>query len=147
MKPKSGEYASKPATKSEWLRKQYQRSHHWRKTSQEHKRRVGWMCEYPGCGRRCDVVHHLNYDHIGNELPEDLMALCNFHHDQMHRGWNVRIPANDNQPKFDFEKKAVAIANDTFDFEHFDFNWDDLEEAVMAANDNDVIIFEWQKTG
>jgi hypothetical protein len=64
----------------------------------------------------------------------------------MHRGWNVRIPANDNQPKFDFEKKAVAIANDTFDFEHFDFNWD-LEEAAMAANDNDVLVFEFEETG
>jgi hypothetical protein len=102
-KPPSDEYASKPKSKSEWLRRQYQRSHHWKKTSQEHKRLVGFMCEYPGCGARCAIVHHLNYSHIGSEQPEDLMALCNYHHEQMHRGWHWPIPENNKQLVMDLK--------------------------------------------
>jgi hypothetical protein len=127
-KPKSSEYASKPGSKSEFYRKHYLRSHHWRKASQEQMRRAGYMCEYPGCGRPAKVVHHLNYSKLGHEGPEDLMALCNEHHEQMHRGWNVPIPANDNQLKLDFETPKQTK----------------LES--MAANDNKPII-NFDKTG
>jgi hypothetical protein len=48
------------------------------------------MCEHvDGHGNRCCSclnldAHHLTYVRFGNELPEDLMILCRFHHVELH---------------------------------------------------------------
>lgn len=46
------------------------------------KRCNNW-CE--GCDRRPAVhVHHLTYDHVGNELLFELVGVCQFCHDRIH---------------------------------------------------------------
>jgi 5-methylcytosine-specific restriction endonuclease McrA len=37
-----------------------------------------------GLDRQADVVHHLTYERLGNELLIDLVSLCNGCHDQAH---------------------------------------------------------------
>jgi len=52
--------------------------------------RAKWMCEHlDRHGNRCCSclnldAHHLTYVRFGNELPEDLMILCRFHHVELH---------------------------------------------------------------
>jgi hypothetical protein len=54
---------------------------------------AGWRCEYrqwQRTGRRCKAtehldVHHLTYDHLGDEPLEDLIVLCRRHHTYVHR--------------------------------------------------------------
>ena len=88
----------KPRTKGEWYRQTYLKSQHWRETSSNYKRLVGWRCER--CRwRRIDVVHHLHYESLGHEEPADLAAWCNECHRAMHR---YPIAANDNQLQLPF---------------------------------------------
>ncbi len=48
------------------------------------ERRKAYLALSPrckGCGSRNQLqVHHNNYDHIGNELPEDVCSLCPYCH-------------------------------------------------------------------
>lgn len=64
-----------PAEK--WRR--YLRSRAWKEKRLEAIRRANWRCEV--CGRRSFderdyQVHHRTYERFGDELPEDLMAMC-----------------------------------------------------------------------
>lgn len=36
-----------------------------------------------------DDLHHLTYDRMGEELHEDLVALCRPHHEGMHRAYDA----------------------------------------------------------
>jgi hypothetical protein len=41
-------------------------------------------------------MHHLTYDRLGNELPEDCATLCTFCHEQATRAeWNDECPLED----------------------------------------------------
>jgi len=54
--------------------------------------RASFRCQM--CGkRRATEVHHLSYKRIGNEPPQDLLAVCHPCHCELH---GLR-PANDNQ--------------------------------------------------
>lgn len=68
--------------------KQYLATPHWKCTRREALKRVGAKCER--CGALNDdvtlVVHHLTYDNIGHESPEDLMVLCQSCHGLEHTG-------------------------------------------------------------
>ena len=45
---------------------------------------LGHACQ--GCGRQGRLeVHHKHYRTLGHERPEDLMVLCKFCHEKMHR--------------------------------------------------------------
>ena len=83
----------KPMGKKEFYSRVYLRSIGWKQRSLAYKKRVGWLCE------RCfirptAIVHHLNYDNLGHEEPQDLISLCAVCHAEMH-DWPK--PANDNQ--------------------------------------------------
>ena len=45
-------------------------------------RRAGNQCER--CGRAAYQVHHRTYDRVGQELPDDLVALCDQCHMEVH---------------------------------------------------------------
>lgn len=36
------------------------------------------------CNRKGAQVHHVNYDRLGQEEPEDLVVLCGLHHMELH---------------------------------------------------------------
>ena len=45
--------------------------------------RAGHICQ--GClSAKAEVVHHLTYDHVGDELLYELVALCRACHDRAH---------------------------------------------------------------
>jgi 5-methylcytosine-specific restriction endonuclease McrA len=94
----------KPTSKREWYQKHYLRSLRWRQTRNLYLRRVGWLCERY-CGRRACVVHHLSYENLGHEQPDQLIALCFECHREMH-DWPK--PANDNQLMLALERPKAS---------------------------------------
>lgn len=65
----------------------------WQQVRREYLHSVGWVCE------RCHndwatQAHHLTYDNLGHEGPQDLMALCRQCHEDVH---HLPLFANDNQ--------------------------------------------------
>jgi 5-methylcytosine-specific restriction endonuclease McrA len=80
-------------SKKDWYQRVYLQSIRWRQIRVDYLRRVGWKCER--CHVRASrIVHHLNYDRLYYEQPEDLIALCNECHAAMH---DRPKAANDNQ--------------------------------------------------
>ncbi len=68
----------------------YINSVEWFKKANEAKRKAGYKCEK--CGKQFKKgkkgwglelhAHHLNYERLGRELPEDIMVLCKDCHDK-----------------------------------------------------------------
>lgn len=42
----------------------------------------GQLCAV--CGIKADHLHHKSYERLGKELDDDLVPLCEFHHDDFH---------------------------------------------------------------
>jgi hypothetical protein len=71
----------------------YLRSDWWQYIRVQALDAAGWRCEYRNwqrTGRRCKAtehldVHHLTYERLGDEQPEDLIVLCRRHHTYVHR--------------------------------------------------------------
>ena len=70
-----------PRNKAEYAA--YLASPKWKRTRKKTIKERGLTCEYCGSTRSIEV-HHLNYDHIGFEWPEDLLVLCRNCHKTMH---------------------------------------------------------------
>lgn len=76
-----------------WYNTVYLRTSHWKKVHMAGISRAGGRCE--NCWwRRATVVHHLNYLCLFDERPEDVVALCVYCHEQIHR---IPQAANDNE--------------------------------------------------
>ena len=66
--------------------------------------RAGYKCHV--CGERENLnVHHKTYEHLGNELPEELVVLCRAHHWIEHNPGKP-VPKNINKKKDKAERKA-----------------------------------------
>lgn len=75
----------------------YLRSSWWKERRKHILERAKFKCEQ--ChSRKATEVHHLNYLHVFNELPTDLVALCRHCHRNIHH----LTPANDNQLELSF---------------------------------------------
>src|SRR5690625_3470247 len=62
---------------------QYLRSDDWRQRRELVLKRAGGVCE--GCGTMPAAhVHHLTYEHVGNEFLFELVALCLGCHERIH---------------------------------------------------------------
>lgn len=60
----------------------YLHTDHWAEVRQKVMRRARGWCE--GCGEhRATEVHHLTYDHVGNEMLFELVALCRECHEKL----------------------------------------------------------------
>ncbi len=69
----------------------------WRKRSRLCKVRAHGICQH--CHKRkATQAHHLTYERVFDEDPNDLVALC----DKCHRALHWLKPANDNQIGFEF---------------------------------------------
>lgn len=69
-----------------WYRHVYLRSPHWLNFRKIALAAAGWKCEAEGCkNRRILDVHHLSYEHLGNEQLSDVTVLCRWHHNQIHK--------------------------------------------------------------
>lgn len=61
----------------------YLKTPEWRITRGKAYQRAGGKCQK--CGNLEELqVHHLTYDHLGAEPPEDLIVLCNACHEKEH---------------------------------------------------------------
>lgn len=59
------------------------RSAGWRRRRAQTIRRAGRRCQECGAGGPLDV-HHLTYQHLGDERPWELVAVCERCHQQLH---------------------------------------------------------------
>src|SRR5262249_39716457 len=72
-----------PMTKDQYAA--YLKSAKWKKIRYAVLKRDGFTCSK--CGGKFNLqVHHLTYDHIGEELLEDLKTLCRDCHTFQHKG-------------------------------------------------------------
>jgi hypothetical protein len=82
----------------------------WAQRRRDHIESVGGWCEICGRRRACQV-HHWYYGRLGHELPCDLCAICVQCHHKLHCSpvfVGGFLPANDNEPEFDFELPNIA---------------------------------------
>jgi hypothetical protein len=85
----------------------YLRSPHWRQMRGFVMKRCGGVCEECKIAY-ADEVHHLTYDRIGAEHPEDLVGLCRACHARTH---GHRVPeTNPDIPSF--QSVGAAFAGD-----------------------------------
>lgn len=63
----------------------------WKWRRNEAMRASRWQCQWKPCHERAHDVHHLNYDNIGMEPPEDLLTLCRPHHINFHKNWKLVV--------------------------------------------------------
>jgi len=56
----------------------------WRRRRSEAIRAAGRRCQECGAAGPLDV-HHLSYAHLGNERPDELLAVCEDCHGRLHR--------------------------------------------------------------
>jgi hypothetical protein len=71
----------------------------WRERREAALRRAKGICER--CkSRSATHIHHLTYIRIFKERPDDLMALCQKCHEEVHN----KTAANDNQLSFNFHE-------------------------------------------
>lgn len=61
----------------------YLQTPHWKIKRRQAIERADGECEICGSTRELEV-HHLNYENLGYEEPEDLMALCHNCHMEVH---------------------------------------------------------------
>lgn len=61
----------------------YLKSEQWQTRRRAAVARAGYKCQLCGCKDRLDV-HHNDYERLGCEFPEDLVALCRPCHEKFH---------------------------------------------------------------
>ena len=66
--------------------REYLRSPEWRRTRRFALDRAGYRCQLCGKAQRGLQVHHLTYQRLGFEEPDDLVALCDDCHAAQHAG-------------------------------------------------------------
>ena len=70
--------------------KEYITSSKWAAVRNDAMILAGHKCEANGCDRDAAHVHHLRYDNLGFEEPEDLICLCAKHHMYEHGLVNLK---------------------------------------------------------
>lgn len=55
----------------------------------EHQRRTGQPATCVVCGDPDIDLHHLDYQRLGRETYEDMLAICRIHHDRLHAAWDA----------------------------------------------------------
>lgn len=82
--------AVEPIPYREWYR-QYLESPEWRERADATKARFSGRCAL--CNAEGSLeAHHRTYDHVGDERPEDLTALCSDCHRAYHRWRTGTLP-------------------------------------------------------
>lgn len=79
---------------------EYIQSDEWRVKAEDAKRRAGYHCQVCNSPIRLDA-HHRTYDHLGEELPEDITVMCHECHvifTEHHRLPQWLLPQFDYEP-------------------------------------------------
>ena len=63
---------------------EYLKTTHWNNKRIETLKRAGYKCQLCGVRNTPLEAHHNTYKNLGNELPEDLISLCNSCHGKFH---------------------------------------------------------------
>lgn len=76
--PEESHKGEKPSTYQDYLK-----TDHWKRVRQEAVERAGNRCQL--CNKPGTLhVHHRTYENIGDERPNDLIALCGYCHAKFH---------------------------------------------------------------
>lgn len=71
--------------------RRYLQSAHWRERRLVELERTGHRCEHCAATKELHV-HHLTYEHKGNERPGELLVLCKPCHEHVHKRRKSRAP-------------------------------------------------------
>ena len=77
--------AEEERSSNEWWNhyNSYLDSHEWKKVRKRVLERDKWLCQ--GClEKQASQVHHLTYEHAGEELLFELISVCDSCHDRLH---------------------------------------------------------------
>lgn len=80
-------------SKDKWWAKynEYLRSNKWKKTRAKILKRDNYECQYKvllwaKCRKKTELhVHHTTYENVFCEKKKDLVTLCKYHHDLVHK--------------------------------------------------------------
>jgi hypothetical protein len=81
----------------------YMATKEWQRKRKEKLKEANYQCEKCGTAKNLHV-HHINYDHLGFESLEELVVLCEKHHDSVHVHDNAKKKKMDTQQKKIFEE-------------------------------------------
>lgn len=123
--------------------KEYLQTIEWRVRRGLALKRAGYCCEQPKCGRRTQLqVHHRTYDHIGEELAEELSVVCEPCHDRYHATQPAHLRASVYNALVHEVLKAeafVSLADLTEEVKvrcaklKFQYSSDDVNHAIDAV--------------
>ena len=77
---------------------------HWQETRRKALQRAGYKCEICGTGKNLNV-HHITYEHVWDERPEDLLVCCRSCHTNIH--WSDRERTRRALPMFNRIKAEI----------------------------------------
>lgn len=64
---------------------EYINSYEWKLKRLEILKRDNYKCQYIDCNEENNLqIHHLSYEHVGDEFYDDLITLCKYHHALIH---------------------------------------------------------------
>jgi len=90
----------------------YLQTPEWRRRRDRALARALWSCEWPECRSKQRLeVHHKTYEHLGDELDQELGVLCEAHHRELHACFDV-----DTSPDL---RRYVRIARAVLDAHDF----------------------------
>lgn len=97
---------------------QHMASDSWRVFADEQRLHAGFRCEWPTCRVRDHdlTVHHLHYDRLGQERPQDVLVLCPICHRDLdvkrrQEGLvpDVKVTANGMRRVVNFDGRWVVV--------------------------------------
>ena len=95
----------------DWYHEVYLKSDYWKSLRLKTIAARDFKCEI--CGSESSLeIHHISYDHLGNELDSDLMCLCRNCHQIVHDLKEARLELYGNEHYEKMASKVVAEAID-----------------------------------
>ncbi len=87
--------------------RKYMKSKVWAKRRIEFYSKFGKECAI--CGKKKTQLHHMTYQNLGREEDDDLVALCNHHHDQLHQTIKMKNDMRIETRAFISEQKNLLV--------------------------------------
>lgn len=126
-----------------WYQRVYLKSDHWRGLRDRTIKGAGGRCQDCGSNDRVQV-HHLNYDNLWHEKPDDIRVLCRFCHRDVHglvrdlERHVENILHHEDRCKRYSQREAVIMAEvlgaDDVEYDPMDWTWDGFTGRTPEEN-------------
>lgn len=133
----------KKGARRQLYHEEYLQTPHWKETRSRAIARAGNRCQHCGATSRLEV-HHLTYERLFCEQPEDLLVLCRSCHQKIHAldGEPAMLDLNS---KRSGERFFTAINADSMEILALDVPFD--QEEAQRLSDRAVMIIQACEAG